>query len=139
MFISNFLSSSSFLFLICHLLLFSCISLSTALRISPFPATFMYTYVCLETASFLKLEDDSFKVVGVTIDHDVTGSLLQAEACMFVGCLTSQQHASESQGSICTDNFTCCHTEIEKMQIKLSTSPSHSTLTPGQPVPELTL
>ena len=33
--------------------------------------------------------------------------------CLFVGCLTSQQHASVSQGQICTDNFTCCHTEIE--------------------------
>ena len=30
-----------------------------------------------------------------------------------VGCLTSQKHASVSQGRICTDNFTCCHTEIE--------------------------
>ena len=27
--------------------------------------------------------------------------------------LTSQQHASASQGRICSDNFTCCHTEIE--------------------------
>ena len=32
--------------------------------------------------------------------------------CLFA-CLTSQQHASVSQGRICTDNFTCCHTEIE--------------------------
>ena len=32
---------------------------------------------------------------------------------LFVGCLTSQQHASVSQGRICPDNFTCCHTEIE--------------------------
>ena len=31
---------------------------------------------------------------------------------MFVGCFTSQQHASISHGLICTDNFTCCHTEI---------------------------
>ena len=31
----------------------------------------------------------------------------------FVGCLTSQQHASVPQGWICSDNFTCCHTEIE--------------------------
>ena len=30
-----------------------------------------------------------------------------------VGCLTSQQQASVSQGRIWTDNFTCCHTEIE--------------------------
>ena len=56
--------------------------------------------------------------------------------CWLVGCLTSQQHASISQGRICTANFTCCHTE---MQIQLSISPSHSILTPGQPVPALTL
>ena len=30
-----------------------------------------------------------------------------------VGCLTSQQQASVSQERICSDNFTCCHTEIE--------------------------
>ena len=30
-----------------------------------------------------------------------------------VVCLTCQQHASVSQGWICSDNFTCCHTEIE--------------------------
>ena len=36
-----------------------------------------------------------------------------AAVCLFVGCLSSQQHASVSQGRICTDNFTCCHTEIE--------------------------
>ena len=32
---------------------------------------------------------------------------------LFVGCLTSQQHASVSQGQICSDNFTCCHTKIQ--------------------------
>ena len=36
-----------------------------------------------------------------------------SQQCLFVGCLTSQQHASVSQGRICTDNFKCCHTEIE--------------------------
>ena len=30
-----------------------------------------------------------------------------------LACLTSQQHASVSQGRICTDNIRCCHTEIE--------------------------
>ena len=35
------------------------------------------------------------------------------EFCLLVGCLTSQQHASVSQGRICTDNLTCCHTEME--------------------------
>ena len=30
---------------------------------------------------------------------------------LLVGCLTSQQHASLSQGRIFSDNFTCCHTD----------------------------
>ena len=29
------------------------------------------------------------------------------------GCFTSQQHASVSQGRICSENCTCCHTETE--------------------------
>ena len=33
--------------------------------------------------------------------------------CLLVGCLTSQQHTRVFQGRICTDNFTCCHTEVE--------------------------
>ena len=32
---------------------------------------------------------------------------------LLAGCLTSQQHASVSQGRTCSDNFTCWHTEIE--------------------------
>ena len=32
---------------------------------------------------------------------------------LFVGCLMSQQHASVSQGRICSDNCMCCQTEIE--------------------------
>ena len=32
---------------------------------------------------------------------------------MIVCCLASQQHTSVSQGRICSDNFMCCHTEIE--------------------------
>ena len=61
---------------------------------------------------------------------------------MFVGCLTSQQRASVSQGRICTDNFTCCHTEIEaadqtfyltKSQCTYTgpTSPSADPIPPG--------
>ena len=34
-----------------------------------------------------------------------------AALSLFVGCLTSQQHASVSHGRVCSDNFTCCHTE----------------------------
>ena len=62
--------------------------------------------------------------------------------CLFVGCLTSQQHASVSQGRICTDNFTCCHTEIEAADQTFHltqsqytdtgpTSPSADPITPG--------
>ena len=35
------------------------------------------------------------------------------ELLLLVGCLTSQQHESASLGRICSDNFTCCHIEIE--------------------------
>ena len=61
---------------------------------------------------------------------------------LFVGCLTSQQHASVSQGWICSDKFTCCHTEIEVadqtfylIQSQYTdtgpTSPSADPITPG--------
>ena len=36
-----------------------------------------------------------------------------AFVCWLDGCLTSQQQASVSQGRICSDNCTSCHTEIE--------------------------
>ena len=61
---------------------------------------------------------------------------------MFVGCLTSQQHASVSEGRICSDNLTCCHTEIEAADPTFyltqsqhtdtgPTSPSADPITPG--------
>ena len=62
--------------------------------------------------------------------------------CWLVGCLTSQQQASVSQGRICSDNFTCCHTEIEVADQTFyltqsqytdtgPTSPSADPITPG--------
>ena len=64
------------------------------------------------------------------------------DVCLLVGCLSSQQHASVSQGRICTDNFTCCHTEIEAADQTFHltqsqytdtgpTSPSADPITPG--------
>ena len=65
---------------------------------------------------------------------------------MFFGwllaCLTSQQQASVSQGRICSDKFTCCHTEIEVADQTFyltqsqntdtgPTSPSADPITPG--------
>ena len=59
-----------------------------------------------------------------------------------VACLTSQQQASVSQGRICSDNFTCCHTEIAVADPTFyltqsqytdtgPTSPSADPITPG--------
>ena len=45
--------------------------------------------------------------------NDLRGSKTPLGVCLLVGCLTFQQHASVSQGRICSDDFTCCHTEIE--------------------------
>ena len=45
-----------------------------------------------------------------------------------VGCLMFQQHASVSQGRICTDNFTFCHTEIEVADPTFYLTQSHSIL-----------
>ena len=56
----------------------------------------------------------------------------RSTALLFVGCLMSQQHASVSQGGICTDKLTCCHTEIEGAD-QTSTSPIHSIVTRADP------
>ena len=45
--------------------------------------------------------------------HKLIQSPILLFVCWLVGCLTSQLQASVSQGRICEDNFTCCHTEIE--------------------------
>ena len=62
--------------------------------------------------------------------------------CWLVTCLTSQQRVSVSQERICSDNFTCCHTEIEAADQTFylthlqytdtgPTSPSVDPITPG--------
>ena len=48
-----------------------------------------------------------------TIYETTLNSDLLLLLLLLVGCITSQQQASASQGRICTDNFTCCHTVIE--------------------------
>ena len=55
---------------------------------------------------------------------------------LFVGCLTSQQHARVLQRRVCSDNYTCSHTEIEVADETVS--PSHSILPLGIPVPART-
>ena len=61
--------------------------------------------------------------------------MVRCRFVLLVACLTSQQHASVSQGRICS--ILRAATLRYKLQIKLSTSPSHSILTPGQPDPIL--
>ena len=73
---------------------------------------------------------------------DSYGAWQSPKDCWLVGCLTSQQQASVSQGRICSDNFTYCHTEIEvadqtfcltQSQVTDTgpTSPSADPMTPG--------
>ena len=76
-------------------------------------------------------------------DDDGNEDIDDVVVCLvFVGCLMSQQHASVSQGWTCSDNFTCCHTEIEAAgqtfyltQSQYTdtgpTSPSTDPITPG--------
>ena len=62
--------------------------------------------------------------------------------CLLAGCLTSKQHASVSQGRICSDNLKCCRTktELADQTFHLTqsqytdtgpTSPSTNPITPG--------
>ena len=60
----------------------------------------------------------------------------QERVCSLGCCLTPQQHASVSQGRSAQ---TILRAATLKLQIKLSTSPSHSILTPGRLVPALML
>ena len=73
---------------------------------------------------------------------DLAAATTRKLLLLLVACLTSQQHASVSQGRICSDNFTCCHTEIEvadqtfhltQSQYSATgpTSPSADPITPG--------
>ena len=62
------------------------------------------------------------------------GFFCDMEVCLLVGCLTSQEQAGVSAMTILR-----AATLRYKLRIKLSTSPSHSILTPGRPIPALTL
>ena len=74
--------------------------------------------------------------------HSIQMHQIVAEVVSVVVCLTSQQQASVSQGQICSDNFTSCHTEIKVADQPFyltqsqytdngPTSPSADPITPG--------
>ena len=73
------------------------------------------------------------------LDEEVEQKDVDRYVCLFVGCLTSQQHASASSGRICSDNFTCCHTEIEVADPTLHLTQSQYTGTgPASPSTDAT-
>ena len=87
-------------------------------------------------------EIQTLEAVSVAENVNVKGLKQKTMILLLVGCLTSQQQASVSQGRICSDNFTCCHTEIEVADQKFyptqsqytdtgPTSPSVDPIMPG--------
>ena len=73
------------------------------------------------------------------VTHELKGLFI----CWLLACLTSQQHACVSQGRICSESFTCCHTEIKVADTTFyltqsqytdtgPTSPSADPRTPGR-------
>ena len=97
---------------------------------------YMFVFSLLQNCwagwSFIGWLPPTFKTRDVRLD----------KVCLFVGWLTSQQQASVSQGRICSDKFTCCHTEIEVADPTFyltqsqyadtgPTSPSADPITPG--------
>ena len=85
---------------------------------------------------------NSVRIINPMIE-DTLRMKMKMKSCLLVGCLTSHGHASVSQGRICSDNFTCCHTEMEvaNQPFHLTqsqctdtgpTSPSTDPITPGR-------
>ena len=72
------------------------------------------------------------------VDVGVCLYKIQTMCVCWLIALTSQQHASESQGWICSDKFMCCLTEIEVADPSFYLTQSKYTDT-GWPVPVLTL
>ena len=110
---------------------------------------FLWIWVTLHHSAFHRVHHSAFHHIhpAVWLNSQPASLCLSSAAStccfvLFVGCLTSQQHASVSQGRICSDNFTCCHTEIEVADQTFYltqsqytdtglTSPSADPITPG--------
>ena len=101
------------------------------------------TGILVQSLSVIKSKSNLFfslmVIVSSAVHSDQTKGLF---VCWLVACLTSKQHASVSQGRICSDNLTCCHAEIEVADQTFyltqsqytdtgPTSPSVDPITPG--------
>ena len=75
----------------------------------------------------------------ITIDRTTAHCLLSQTQIIhcsvywLIACLTSQQHAGVSQGRICSNNSTCCHTEIEVAEQTFYLTQSHTDTGPTSP------
>ena len=91
---------------------------------------FFYSVGLFITAPALTVDDKLW-----TLFHVLRASRRMCLGLVFVGRLTSQKHASVSQGRICLGSCTCSLSWIEAVDQTCY----HTILTPGQPVPALTL
>ena len=102
--------------------------------------TFLYVTCGVRTLRIGQKNDHTATFIEFNVN--TSRHCFQAMVLLFVGCITSQQHASVSQGRICSESFTCCHTEIEVADPTLHltrsqytdtgpTSPSTNPITPG--------
>ena len=92
----------------------------------------------------LASEDNENNVMTMTIvvaTLTMVGMMVEVVVVVFVGwllaCFMSKQNCCVVQGRMCSDNCTRCQTETEAADETIL--PIHSILTPGQPVPGLTL
>ena len=84
-------------------------------------AQLFFNMVCMCPSTSLGLSESS-----LTLHH----CKAKIVVCL-VSCLTSQQHAGVSQGQVCSDNFTCYHTEVKVAEQHQANQSEHSPLMPG--------
>ena len=80
------------------------LSLSVSLSLSLFLSLSLALFLSLSVSISLSLS------LSVCLSLSLFLSVSLPFLLQFNGCLTSQQHASVSQGQISSDNFTCCNT-----------------------------
>ena len=102
----------------------------------------MLVYLRDESAQTLARAATCRQQLQIKLSASPSHSILWTVCCLLVGCLTSQQNASVSQGRTCFDNFTSCHMKTDDANQTLyltqsqytgtgPTSPSSDPITPG--------
>ena len=94
-------------FLLSQLCSLCCVEETTAKLVncdSLLPVTQLCGLCCAEETTDRLVYCDRFLPISALIVHFL---LLSGKKMLFVGCLTTQQHASVSQGRICSDKLKC--------------------------------